>query len=314
MSGDGRATRRSGLGRGLSALIPDSGAPAAADSRIPTSDVPIDAIVPNPEQPRVAWDEGRLSELTASIRAHGVIQPLLVSEQRDPSGATVYQLIAGERRLRAARAAGLERVPVTIRQTTPQKMLELAIVENVQRADLSPLEEAHAYQRLCDEFGLNQREVGERVGRSRTAIANTLRLLELPVPLRDSLAAGEISEGHARALLGLPTEAARVEAWDQVRELGLNVRQTESLVREWRQPAPPETATDGAPELVTPPPAPAGVTSGLPDGIEQALQRTLGTRVQLRRSRTGRGSVTIHFYSDEELDGLLERLLDGTEL
>lgn len=314
MSADRPTTRRSGLGRGLSALIPDSGAPAAADSRIPTSDVPIEAIVPNPEQPRVAWDEGRLSELTDSIRAHGVIQPLLVSEQRDPSGATVYQLIAGERRLRAARAAGLERVPVTIRQTTPQELLELAIVENVQRADLSPLEEAHAYQRLCDEFGLNQREVGERVGRSRTAIANTLRLLELPVPLRDSLAAGEISEGHARALLGLPTEAARVEAWDQVRELGLNVRQTESLVREWRQPAPPETTTDNARELATPPLAPAGTTGGLPDGIEQALQRTLGTRVQLRRSRTGRGSVTIHFYSDEELDGLLERLLDGTEL
>lgn len=314
MSGDGRATRRSGLGRGLSALIPNADAPVPADIRIPTSDVPIDAIVPNPEQPRVAWDVGQLAELTESIRTHGVIQPLLVSEQRDSQGLTVYQLIAGERRLRAARAAGLQRVPVTIRQTTPQELLELAIVENVQRADLSPLEEAHAYQRLCDEFGLNQREVGERVGRSRTAVANTLRLLELPGPLRNSLAAGEISEGHARALLGLPAEAERVAAWERVRDEGLNVRQTEALVRAWREPAPADTTSPGATELPAPPTASPTDARGLPDGVEQALQRALGTRVQLKRSRTGRGSVTIHFYSDEELDGLLERLLDGTEL
>lgn len=312
MSEEGRTARRPVLGRGLSALIPES---APADRRIPTSDVPVDLIVPNPEQPRVEWDERRLAELTASIREHGVIQPLLVSEQRDADGVTVYQLIAGERRLRAARAAGLERVPVTIRQTTPQELLELAIVENVQRADLSPLEEALAYQRLCDEFGLNQREVGERVGRSRTAVANTLRLLELPVPLRDSLAAGEISEGHARALLGLPTEAARVDAWQRVRDEGLNVRQTERLVREWREPpaAPPpgEDAAGEAPAI--PPPAQPDAGAML-DGVEGALQRSLGTRVQLKRSRGGRGTVTIHFYSDEELDGLLERLLDGTEL
>jgi ParB family chromosome partitioning protein len=305
--------RRSVLGRGLSALIPESG--PTADRRIPTADVPIDAIVPNPEQPRVAWDEERLRELTESIRAHGVIQPLLVSEQRDATGATVYQLVAGERRLRAARAAGLERVPVTIRQTTPQELLELAIVENVQRADLSPLEEAHAYQRLCDEFGLNQREVGERVGRSRTTVANTLRLLELPIPLRDSLAAGEISEGHARALLGLTTEASRVQAWEHVRDEELNVRQTERLVREWREPEP-AVAIDAGVEngtAVALPPASAP-PGALLDGVEQALQRALGTRVQLKRARSGRGSVTIHFYSDEELDGLLERLLDGTAL
>ncbi|MEX2228252.1 MAG: ParB/RepB/Spo0J family partition protein [Dehalococcoidia bacterium] len=304
--------RRSVLGRGLSALIPES--EPTADRRIPTADVPIDAIVPNPEQPRVAWDEERLRELTESIRAHGVIQPLLVSEQRDATGATVYQLVAGERRLRAARAAGLERVPVTIRQTTPQELLELAIVENVQRADLSPLEEAHAYQRLCDEFGLNQREVGERVGRSRTTVANTLRLLELPIPLRDSLAAGEISEGHARALLGLPTEASRVQAWEHVRDEALNVRQTERLVREWREPAPavaPAGVENGTAIALPPASARAGA---LLDGVEQALQRALGTRVQLKRARSGRGSVTIHFYSDEELDGLLERLLDGTAL
>ena len=294
--------RRPALGRGLSALIPGGESPA--DVRIPTTEVAIDAIVPNPEQPRVAWNEDSLRALTESIRAHGVIQPLLVSEQAGPDGGRIYQLIAGERRLRAARAAGLERVPVTIRQTTPQELLELAIVENVQRADLNPLEEGQAYQRLCDEFGLNQREVAERVGRSRTAVANTMRLLELPHALRDSLAAGEITEGHARALLGLPSEAARIDAWERVRDGGLNVRQTERLVRDRRNgaaapagtAAPIVSATDADPH-------------GAQDGLEQSLQRALGTRVQLKRSRTGRGSVTIHFYSDEELDGLLERLI-----
>jgi len=297
--------RRPALGRGLSALIPGSHAP---DARIPTAEVLVDRVVPNPEQPRAAWDERQLAELADSIRQHGVIQPLLVSEQTGPDGGTVYQLIAGERRLRAARAAGLERVPVVIRQTTSQELLELALVENVQRADLSPLEEAQAYQRLCDEFGLTPSAVGERVGRSRTAVANTMRLLELPAALRDSLAAGEITEGHARALLGLPTEAARVGAWRRVRQERLNVRQTERLVREERD-GPAKSAAEAAAEAdIAARPGEAPAPPAL-DGVEQALQRELGTRVQLRRRRSGRGTVTIHFYSDEELDGLLERLL-----
>ncbi len=312
-----RSTTGRGLGRGLGALIPGSDEPApTADARIPTSDVPIDLVVANPQQPRTAFNPEQLTELTESIREHGIIQPLLVSEQVDADGQTVYQLIAGERRLRAARAAGLERVPVTVRQTTPQELLELAIVENVQRADLSPLEEALAYQRLMDEFALNQREVGERVGKSRTAVANTLRLIELPSALRDALAAGELSEGHARALLGLPTEAARLDAWQRVRDGKLNVRQTERLVRQWRDGGADDSAPAAAADPTAPSPSP-GAGSGTAatlDGVEQALQRSLGTRVQLKRSGTGRGTVTIHFYSDEELDGLLERLLDGAEL
>lgn len=289
--------RKGGLGRGLSALIPDA-EQAPRDERVPASDVPIGDIVPNPQQPRTVMDPERLQELADSIKMYGIIQPLLVTEEAGVDGRTVYQLIAGERRLRAAKAAGLERVPVTIRQTTPQELLEIAIVENVQRADLNPIEEAIAYQRLMEEFGLTQREVAERVGKSRTAVANTLRLTELPAEVRASITNGEISEGHGRALLGLPAEGERIAAWQAVVKHGLSVRETERMVREGVkpkrkvEPAPPERG-------------PAAVTSG----FEAALQRSLGTKVALKRTQKGRGTLTIHFYSDEELTGVLERIL-----
>jgi ParB family chromosome partitioning protein len=316
--------RKTGLGRGLSALIPGAderddfeGAPSiggdrATYPRIPVTEVDLDRIVANPQQPRSVIDAQELAELTESIRAHGVIQPLLVSEieDADPAegGADTagratagprYQLIAGERRWRAARNAGLMRVPVTIRQTTPRELLELAIVENVQRSDLNPLEEAFAYGRLAEEFALTQREIAERVGRSRTAVANTMRLVELPEEIRASLARAEISEGHARALLGLPLEVDRLRAWRRVIDEGLNVRQTERMVRAWGRL---ETARTSAPRPVDPD----------TEELAERLRRRLGTKVTLRRSKRGNGSVTLHFYSDEELDGLLDRLLgDG---
>ncbi len=289
--------RKGGLGRGLAALIPDAEQPPR-DERVPASDVPIGDVVPNPQQPRITMDPDRLEELAASIKTYGIIQPLLVTEERGADGRVVYQLIAGERRLRAAKAAGLERVPVTIRQTTPQELLEIAIVENVQRADLNPIEEAIAYQRLMNEFGLTQREVAERVGKSRTAIANTLRLTELPIEVRASITNGEISEGHGRALLGLPSEGERIAAWQSVVKHGLNVRETERMVREGVKPKRQVAA-------VEPDRGPAAITSG----FEAALQRTLGTRVALKRTLKGRGTLTIHFYSDEELTGVLERIL-----
>ena len=292
--------RKGGLGRGLSALIPETEAPR--DARIPVNEVPIGDVVPNPQQPRTVIDPVQLEELAASIRTYGIIQPLLVAEERGVDGRLVYQLIAGERRLRAAKAAGLTTVPVTIRQTTPQELLEIAIVENVQRADLNAIEEALAYQRLIGEFGLTQREVASRVGKSRTAIANTLRLTELPADVRASLIAGEISEGHGRALLGLPSEGDRLAAWQRVVRDGLNVRQTEQLVREGVQPA-------RAAKTPTPIPAPERGPAAITQGFEEALQRTLGTKVTLKRSAKGRGTLTIHFYSDEELTGVLERML-----
>ncbi len=301
--------RRSGLGRGLEALIPV--APGETDPRLPVREVAVDRIAPNPQQPRTAMDPEALSELTRSVREHGVIQPLLVSElgrsefdDEDLVEEPRYQLIAGERRLRAAEAAGIERVPVVVRQSTPQQLLELAIVENVQRADLSPLEEAVAYQRLVEDFGLTQQEVAVRVGRSRTAVANTIRLIELPDPVRRSLALGEITAGHARAILGLASGEARVAAWRRVVAEGMNVRQVESMVRAAVAPPPPEIRGD----------RPRGAADDQSRAVVEALERALGTRVRLRRGRLGRGSLTIHFYSDEELDGVLERLLEGEEI
>ena len=295
--------RKSGLGRGLAALIPDTPPP---DVRIPVNEVAINRIVPNPLQPRTSISDADLDDLTASVREHGIIQPLLVSEQGAEGGDVLYQLIAGERRLRAARAAGLTHVPVTIRQSTPQDLIELALIENIQRLDLNPLEEAMAYRRLVDEFNLTQRAVAERVGRSRTAVANTIRLLDLPQELRDSLSAGEISEGHARALLGLSDDEQRRRAWREVVDQGLNVRQTERVVREARGPAA-AGREPRAPRATPVKPADPEI-----EALANSLRSSLGTKVSLRRSKSGAGSVTIHFYSDEELDGLLERLL-GTE-
>lgn len=288
--------RKGGLGRGLAALIPE-GAPA--DERVPVTEVEIALVVPNPHQPRTEMDQQALDDLTQSISQHGVIQPLLVSSEQTDDGSTVYQLIAGERRLRAARAAGLKRVPVTIRQSTPQQLLELAIIENVQRADLNALEEAAAYRRLIEDFGLTQREVAERVGRSRTAVANMLRLTELSEELRASLARGEITEGHGRALLGIADPGARRAAWRRVVDGGLNVRQTEELARGGAEPR--ITVRDGGDSRARD----ADLVA-----LEETVRRSLGTKVTLRRAKNGRGSLTIHFYSDEELEGVLERVLE----
>ncbi|MCC6237470.1 MAG: ParB/RepB/Spo0J family partition protein [Dehalococcoidia bacterium] len=316
--------RKSGLGRGLSALIPEA-PPAGVASAFEagthleaarvdadlegaspgtihgTTEVPIERVVPNPQQPRTRFDPDQLAELVESVRTHGIIQPLLVSElpHAGPGGVSLYQLIAGERRLRAAQQAGLERVPVTVRQSTPLELLELAIVENVQRADLNPLEEALAYERLAVEFGLTQREIAERVGRSRAAVSNTMRLVDLSEELRASLARGEISEGHARALLGIDDHDERRKAWRRVVDQGLNVRQTEQLVRLWSRPQP---------ERPLVPPQPVFPDPEL-DALADAVRRSLGAKVTLNRTNTGSGQLTLHFFSDEELDTILDRLL-----
>ncbi len=187
--------------------------------------LPIEQIIPNPRQPRTVMDDQKLAELAASIKVHGLIQPLIVTETVEG-----YVLIAGERRWRASRLAGLDRVPVIVKETTPQDMLELALIENVQRADLNALEEAHAYRQLIDEFGLTQEEVAARVGKARSTVANLVRLLALPESVQAAVNDGELSGAHARALLPLPAAEMQIAAMKQVLRLGLSVRQTEALV------------------------------------------------------------------------------------
>jgi ParB family chromosome partitioning protein len=255
--------------------------------------IPIDRIEPNPDQPRMVFDAEALHELAASIREHGVLQPILVTETLDG-----YQLVAGERRSRAARLAGLERIPAVIRQLADRAQLEVALVENLQRADLGPMEEAAAYRSLVEEFGLTHEEIARRVGRAKSTITNTLRLLDLDPRVQTALVEGRLSEGHARALAGLPVEQqGRVSG--TVIEQELSVRQTEELVRRLREPRQPATPAEPAHRLD-------------PDleRLEDDLRRQLGTKVTLARSRKG-GRIIIEFYSDEELGQLYDRLIGG---
>jgi ParB family chromosome partitioning protein len=284
-------TRRGGLGRGLGSLIPTT---PHQDALAATTTAPVDAIEPNPYQPRAIIDDARLKELVGSVRAHGVIQPIIVARSET---ANRFTIIAGERRWRAARLAGLATVPIVVKEAAPQAMLELALIENVVRADLSPLEEAAAYRQLIDEFGLTQATVAERVGRSRVSITNTLRLLSAPERVQAALTAGTISEGHARALLGLGAAADQLAMLQQVIDRNLNVRQTEDAVRRWLERDAVERS------------APLEAKDDARDQVERQLRAALGTRVDYRRRRRGGGSLTIHFHSDEELNELYDRLV-----
>jgi ParB family chromosome partitioning protein len=282
-----RSERQSGLGRGLSSLIPQR------NGHAPTSEIPLDRIRPNPRQPRQRMDQAELDSLADSIREHGVLQPILVTETLDG-----YQLVAGERRFRASQQAGLERIPAVIRQLADRDQLELALVENLQRADLGPMEEAHAYEALVSEFSLTHERIAERVGRAKSTVTNTLRLLDLDPVVQQAVVDGRLTAGHARALGGLPTEhQARVTG--TVVEQELSVRQTEELVRRLREPRPAA--------------APASGRAPDPDleRVEDDLRRRLGTKVTLARSRKG-GRIIIEFYSDEELSQLYDRLIGGS--
>jgi ParB family chromosome partitioning protein len=283
-----RNERPHGLGRGLAALIPQ---------RVPqgpgTIEIPLDRIRENPRQPRLRMADDALETLSASIREHGVIQPILVTETIDG-----YQLVAGERRVRAARMAGLERIPAVVRQLADRDQLELALVENLQREDLDPIEAARAYRQLIDEFAFSQEDLAARVGRARSTVANTLRLLELHAAVQAAVAEGRITEGHARALGGLPAEA-QPRLLDLVAERDLSVRETEELVRRVREPRP-ATATK--------PVAPVDPDR---DRVEEELRRALGTQVRLAKSRRG-GRIVIEYYSDEELSRLYDRLIGAT--
>jgi ParB family chromosome partitioning protein len=278
-----KAERQTGLGRGLAALIPQrTTGPGSIE-------IPIDRVQANPWQPRRAMDDEELRALAASIAEHGVIQPVLVTEVIDG-----YRLVAGERRLRAAKLAGLERIPAVIRQLADREQLELALVENVQRADLGPLEEANAYRQLMDEFGLTQEVVAARVGRARSTIANTLRLLELDPRIQDAVADGRLTEGHGRAMIGLAPEL-QARILDSVVGQALSVRQTEELVRRLREPKP--EPLDRAKRM----------DADL-ERVEEELRRSLGTKVSLARTRRG-GRIVIEYFGDDELERLYGRLV-----
>ena len=295
-----------GLGRGLGALIPPSSAaqPQETTEGIAAAagvlEVPVADILPNPRQPRTTMEPASLAELAASIREHGLIQPLIVTRSR-PTDRAPYQLIAGERRWRAAQMAGLSTVPVLLKEATPQQSLELALVENIQRADLNPLEEAEAFQALMADFGLSQQEVADQVGKSRVAVANTVRLLRLPHQVKALLAQGTLSEGHARALLSLEDDEQIVRGAEQVVARELTVRQTEELVRRLLAPA---DAVASAAE-----PAERDDPNVLHTrGLEEAFRGALGTKVALTRGRKG-GKLVISFFSDEELQTIYERIV-----
>jgi ParB family chromosome partitioning protein len=280
--------RRIGLGKGLESLIPAAGE-TEVEARQGVLEVPLGAISPNPHQPRSSIREQDLLELAASIEEHGIIQPLVVAEV-----AVGYQLIAGERRWRAARMAGLSTVPILIKDVAPSELLELALVENLQRSDLNPLEEALAFQQLTEEFGLTQKQIAQRVGKSRTAIANTLRLLKATLPVQQALLEDKISEGHARALLGLERAEAQEAALATVLTQGLNVRQTERLVRrllgrqeEKRQEVQP------SPEIRE---------------LEAHFREALSTKVSLKPKGKG-GRLVIYFYSEEELAAIYDHIV-----
>jgi ParB family transcriptional regulator, chromosome partitioning protein len=282
-------TKRSGLGRGLEALIPANENQAAGPGPL---EIPIHSIQPNPFQPRTHLDPESLADLILSIREHGIIQPLLV--RPDPSGAG-YILIAGERRWRAAQSAGLQMVPVVVRDADERTQLELALIENIQRADLSPLETAEAYRQLVEDFKLSHEEVAHRVGKSRTAVTNTLRLLKLPQTVLDALAEGKISEGHARALLALNTTASQSAALNTILIKELNVRQTEELARK----------LNGQRAAVSKPRAPISAEI---ESLEERLRGQLGTKVNLHYGPKG-GTLVIHYFSDEELNSIVTQIL-----
>jgi ParB family transcriptional regulator, chromosome partitioning protein len=316
------------LGRGLNALIPGSSESTAAQqpSRIADENIlhiSLDSIIPNPRQPRRAFreDDPRLLELSASIKQHGLLQPLVVTRLDNgpngwlaetsfapgaaaQNGVAQYQIIAGERRWRAARIAGLKKIPVVMKEATPQEMLELALIENIQRADLNPIEEALAYQALIEEYGMTQEMVARQVSKDRSTITNSLRLLQLAPKIREALVNSleNFTEGHARALVGITREEDQVAALGKILTLKLNVRQTEELAARIKA-AERANASQGVQATQTVPRSP-----DLED-LEAQFRTALMVKVDLRRNRKGKGTLVLHFNNEDELERLYTRLV-----
>ncbi len=287
------------LGKGLSALLaPRAAPPPNAQIKLAGQDtpssLPVDAIAPNPVQPRSVFQADRLEELAASIRANGIIQPLIVRRH-----GLEYQIVAGERRWRAAKLAGLTEVPIVVQDVADPRMLELALIENIQREDLNPIELAHAYERLGSELGLSQEEIGRRTGKDRTSIANIVRLLRLPKAVQLLLAEHRLSMGHARAILGLPAAEDQIELAEKAAAQGLSVRQVETLVQE---------ATSDRPRPSGGPRRDAPQDPNVKAAIEE-LERALGTRVRIVELTDQRGRIEIEYYSQADLDRLFQHFV-----
>lgn len=280
--------KKSRLGKGLQALIPEIDETPLTES----VKIDIDSITVNPYQPRKTFTEDKMAELVRSILEHGILQPLIVRATGDG-----YELVAGERRWRAAKAAGLEQVPVIIRQFSTREMMEIALIENLQREDLNPLEEAYAYRRLMDEFGYTQEQMAERLGKSRPAIANTLRLLTLHAAVREKVEKGELTEGHARALLALPLEK-QPEAARKVTELGLSVRETEKMAAGETRVARSKSREKKQDAYLV--------------DLEEKLRQSLGAPVKIKNGARGSGKIEISFYDPSELERLCELMLRFT--
>jgi ParB family chromosome partitioning protein len=281
--------KRPALGRGLSALIPDAAAPSVSERSL---DVDIDLLRPNAFQPRTTMDEAKIEELAKSIRANGIIQPIVA--RRVDGG---YEIVAGERRWRASQRAGLLKVPVVVRDVPDDKLLAVALIENIQREDLNPIEEALAYRRLADEYRLTQEQIADAVGKDRSSIANYVRLLKLPQEIRAGLGSGALSMGHARALLGLADENTQLRVSRDVVTRNLSVRETETLVKKVVQPTSEKPVVEK--DVHT-------------RAAEERLRFALGTRVRIVRKRKG-GQLEIDFGSEEELQRLFEVLTGGHE-
>jgi ParB family chromosome partitioning protein len=286
-------TKKRGLGKGLDALIPSGEGFFAYAAGV--QQIPVKSVKPNPRQPRINMDPAELTSLATSIKEHGVLQPIVVLPE---NAQGFFILIAGERRLRAAQEAGLDEIPAITRDVNERQQLELALIENLQRADLNPLEAAEGYRQLIEDFDLSHEEIASQIGKSRTAVTNTIRLLKLSAAVRTALHESKITEGHARALLTLSTAQAQSAALQTVLSRELNVRQTEELVRKLSgERKTKKSKTSQSPEE---------------KALEDQLREVLGTKVTLRRGAKG-GSIVLRFYSDEELNTLVDQLLSASK-
>ena len=283
--------KRMALGKGLGALLPDVG-PAESKTLLSCG---IEEIVPNRSQPRKQFDETKLQELAESIKEKGILEPLIV--RRADGG---YELIVGERRWRAAQRAGLKEVPVLVKDVEGREVLEISLIENLQREGLNPIEEAEAFRRLTEEFGINQADLATRLGKDRTTITNTLRLLKLPSEIREELLRGHITSGHARAILSLESRERQKNLCAQILQRGLSVREAEALAKRWAEGVKKETRPDRKK---------TELQSQL-NSIQDTLRRHLGTKVLITQRGKG-GKIEIDFYSLQELERIIETILEG---